>query len=49
MLKAIDGDPLSANPTGRITYDQMSKLVPPLCPARRYQPGEVSHVTLCSA
>lgn len=42
MLKAVAGDPLNEeNEEPKISYAQLSKLVPPLCPARVYKPGEV--------
>eukprot|EP00612_Vaucheria_litorea_P008351 CAMPEP_0171472934 /NCGR_PEP_ID=MMETSP0946-20130122/1557_1 /TAXON_ID=109269 /ORGANISM="Vaucheria litorea, Strain CCMP2940" /LENGTH=714 /DNA_ID=CAMNT_0012002633 /DNA_START=282 /DNA_END=2426 /DNA_ORIENTATION=- len=44
MLKAIDGDPLTTNPSGQITFDQMSRLVPPLCPAWKFKPGEAVYL-----
>lgn len=38
MMKAVDGDPSRESP--RVTYEQMARLVPPLCPARKYKAGE---------
>jgi CRP-like cAMP-binding protein/tRNA A-37 threonylcarbamoyl transferase component Bud32 len=42
MLRAVDGDINTSTVTA--SYDQMTKLVPPLCPARVYQPGETVYL-----